>query len=715
MRGMCSVVVFLLLSMGCSTTALAQSPGLRKTADSLQKILSAAPDDTGKVMMLTRLSDMDGIGDCKAKLGYGEKALTLARKLNWESGIYNSLYQIADINKYCLKDNAAALNAYQQLEQIALDKNNREGLIQVYTDKASIYQLQGNYATAISYCDKIMQLNPRKDEILGTLGNKGQIYAELGNYPKALDAYEQSLKILNDTILADKRIPASYHMMQMMLLLNVADIYLQMRDYDKALANYNKALSGNSTLKDNDISVVANNGIGNWYILNNRSAESIPYFLDALAHAKNSIYEEEVLNNLANAYFEQKDIGKALTYATRAREAAMKHDNEPKLVWAYITLGKIENYRQQYSSASTYLLQAIAVAQKNGAMNDEKNAWQVLSETYSGMQQPQKAFEAYKQFIGLRDSIYNADKAKELTRLSMQGDFDRRQAADSIRQADEDKIAAFRLQRQRMMSYSGFAAVAVLLALAFLIYRNYSSAKRSNAIISAANETIKEEKQVSENLLLNILPEHVAEELKAKGGVDAKRFDDVTILFTDFVNFTTTAEKLTPEELVAELHYCFKAFDTIIGKYQIEKIKTIGDAYVAASGLPSPNDHHAADIINAAIEIRDFMAARKATMGDSSFGIRIGINSGSVVAGIVGIKKFSYDIWGDAVNIAARMEQKSEPGRINISETTYALVKDNFSCSFRGEIDAKNKGLMNMYFAEKIAAENPQVTVTSPS
>ncbi len=713
---MCSVVVFLLLSMGCGTTVLAQSPGLQKTTDSLQKILSAAPEDTGKVMMLTRLSAMDGTGDCKAKLGYGERALTLAQKLDWGTGIYNSLYKIADVYRYCLKDYSAAMNTYQQLEQIAIDKNDKKGLIGVYTDKATTYQLEGNYAAAIGYCDKIIQLKPRKDEILGTLGNKGQFYAELGNYPKALDAYEQSLKILNDTILADKLIPASYRMMQMMLLLNVGDIYVQMKDYDKALTNYNKALSGNSILKDKDISVVANNGIGNWYILNNRSAESIPYFLAALTDAKNNIFEEEVLNNLATAYFEQKDIEKALAYATRARETATNHDNEPKQVWAYTTLGKIENYRKQYSNASGYLLQAIAVAQRNGARNDEKNAWEVLSETYSGMRQPQKAFEAYKQFIGLRDSIYNADKAKELTRLSMQGDFDRRQAADSIRQADEDKIAAFRLQRQRMMSYSGFAAVAVLLALAFLIYRNYSSAKRSNAIISAANETIKEEKQVSENLLLNILPQHVAEELKAKGGVDAKRFDDVTILFTDFVNFTTTAEKLTPEELVAELHYCFKAFDTIIGKYGIEKIKTIGDAYMAASGLPSPNDHHATDIINAAIEIRDFMAARKATMGDSGFGIRIGINSGSVVAGIVGIKKFSYDIWGDAVNIAARMEQKSEPGRINISETTYALVKDNFSCSFRGEIDAKNKGLMNMYFAEKtVPVANSQVTVTSPS
>ena len=155
---------------------------------------------------------------------------------------------------------------------------------------------------------------------------------------------------------------------------------------------------------------------------------------------------------------------------------------------------------------------------------------------------------------------------------------------------------------------------------------------------------------------------------------------------------------MNPEKLIDELHTCFKSFDEIISKYKIEKIKTIGDAYLATAGLPTADSLHAPHMVQAAIEIADFMIDRYAKLGDRTFQIRIGVHSGSVVAGIVGIKKFAYDIWGDTVNTAARMEQNCEPGRINISETTYELVKDKFDCEYRGEIDAKGKGVMKMYY-----------------
>jgi len=199
-------------------------------------------------------------------------------------------------------------------------------------------------------------------------------------------------------------------------------------------------------------------------------------------------------------------------------------------------------------------------------------------------------------------------------------------------------------------------------------------------------------------LLLNILPAEVAEELKEKGTADAKLFDDVTVLFTDFKSFTTVSERLTPQQLVDELHACFSAFDEIMTRHGVEKIKTVGDAYLAISGLPLANDKHADDLVKAAIEIREFMLQRKKEIGENTFEIRIGLHSGSVVAGIVGVKKFAYDIWGDTVNTAARMEQNSEAGKINISHTTYELVKDNFNCTYRGEIEAKNKGKLKMYF-----------------
>lgn len=224
---------------------------------------------------------------------------------------------------------------------------------------------------------------------------------------------------------------------------------------------------------------------------------------------------------------------------------------------------------------------------------------------------------------------------------------------------------------------------------------SYTALAADNALLFGA---LADEKKKSDNLLLNILPEEVAQELKEKGNAVARQFDEVTVLFTDFVDFTKAGERMNPQQLVTELHNCFKAFDEIIGKYNIEKIKTIGDAYLAVCGLPNVDAKHAEKIIKAAIEIRDFMSARRKQMKEKTFEIRMGIHSGPVVAGIVGVKKFAYDIWGDTVNTAARMEQSSEAGKINVSEATYELVKHRFPCAYRGEIEAKNKGKMKMYF-----------------
>jgi class 3 adenylate cyclase len=211
---------------------------------------------------------------------------------------------------------------------------------------------------------------------------------------------------------------------------------------------------------------------------------------------------------------------------------------------------------------------------------------------------------------------------------------------------------------------------------------------------------IKNEKARSEDLLLNILPFEVAEELKTKGSAEAKQFDNVTVLLTDFVNFTHAVENMTPQTLIDELHACFKKFDEIVRKFKIEKIKTSGDSYLAVCGLPLSDPNHAENMVNAAIEINNFMQERYEQLGEKTFRIRIGINSGSVIAGIVGVDKFAYDIWGDTVNIAARMEQNSHPGKINISGSTYELVKDKFDCTYRGKIEAKNKGEIDMYFIE---------------
>ncbi|WP_128414298.1 adenylate/guanylate cyclase domain-containing protein [Chryseobacterium sp. Leaf394] len=209
---------------------------------------------------------------------------------------------------------------------------------------------------------------------------------------------------------------------------------------------------------------------------------------------------------------------------------------------------------------------------------------------------------------------------------------------------------------------------------------------------------LQNEKQKTENLLLNILPHEVAEELKENGSSEAKYYDEVTVLFTDFVNFTQSSERMGAEKMLVELNECFTAFDMIMEKHGLEKIKTIGDAYLAVCGLPIKNENHAYQTVLVALDIIEFIEERKKTHPEA-LDIRVGINSGSLIAGIVGVKKFAYDIWGDTVNTAARMEQNSEKGKINISESTYQLVKDKVHCEYRGKIHTKGKGDMDMYFA----------------
>ncbi len=214
--------------------------------------------------------------------------------------------------------------------------------------------------------------------------------------------------------------------------------------------------------------------------------------------------------------------------------------------------------------------------------------------------------------------------------------------------------------------------------------------------MTTTQRSLEIEKEKSESMLLNILPAGIIEELKTTGYSKAKLFNHVSVLFTDFVNFTMISEDMDPEELVTEIDFCFKAFDEIVERNGLEKIKTIGDAYLAVCGLPHEDENHARKTILAALEIMNFTQHRKNNGG--KFEIRIGVHTGPLVAGIVGIKKFAYDVWGDTVNTASRMESSGEIGKVNISNTTYELIKDEFDCTPRGKIDAKHKGLIDMYF-----------------
>ncbi|NBC08441.1 MAG: hypothetical protein GVY26_14700 [Bacteroidetes bacterium] len=278
-------------------------------------------------------------------------------------------------------------------------------------------------------------------------------------------------------------------------------------------------------------------------------------------------------------------------------------------------------------------------------------------------------------------------KEAELSQASLEAEKSRRLAERNKAQRDQLLI---------------LAASGVLLTLLLLIL--FLVSRRSRRKLKDKNKIIQQEQERSNELLLNILPKTIAEELKEYGKAKPRKYKETTVLFSDFKNFSKISEQLSPEELVEDLDKAFKAFDFIISQYEdIEKIKTIGDAYMCASGLSDrrvmPNN-----IIRAALEMQQFLDEQKQEkirLGKPYFEARIGIHTGPVVAGVVGVNKFAYDIWGDTVNIASRVETNGQEGRVNISEATYNLVRYKFDCEYRGKVQAKNKGLIDMYFVKK--------------
>lgn len=256
-----------------------------------------------------------------------------------------------------------------------------------------------------------------------------------------------------------------------------------------------------------------------------------------------------------------------------------------------------------------------------------------------------------------------------------------------------DWIIKFARSEDRLNDVVGqFLFVQVLCAATVIILKNH----------------FNEERNKSEKLLRNILPDHVADELKKYNRVTPTHFTSATVLFTDMVGFTKIAERLSPDELIRELDACFAAFDEIIRKFDMEKIKTIGDAYMAAGGIPDANHTHALDSVLAALQMQHFMLHMKKEKEAKNlpfWQIRLGIHTGPLVAGVIGTEKFSYDVWGDTVNTASRMESSGSPELVNISKATYELVQDFFICEYRGKLVAKNKGEIDMYFVKRLKPE----------
>ena len=269
---------------------------------------------------------------------------------------------------------------------------------------------------------------------------------------------------------------------------------------------------------------------------------------------------------------------------------------------------------------------------------------------------------------------------------------------NSALREQESELALQKTHRNLLLAVAGI----FILIAAGLLHRFYVI-KGHNLVLAEKNKIIQEERERSEKLLLNILPRAIAEELKMSGGAETQHYDNATVMFVDFKGFSKISKQLTPQQLVRDLDHAFKNFDIIIEKYGLEKIKTIGDAYMCAGGLPNEDKSHPVNVIKAALEIQQFLDKwneKKAFNNEPIFEARIGVHTGPLVAGVVGSKKFAYDIWGDTVNVASRMETSCEVGKVNISDSTYIKVKDYFNCEYRGKVPAKNVGEVEMYYVD---------------
>lgn len=222
---------------------------------------------------------------------------------------------------------------------------------------------------------------------------------------------------------------------------------------------------------------------------------------------------------------------------------------------------------------------------------------------------------------------------------------------------------------------------------------------KMNYKLKQRTRELEEEKEKSDTLLHNIFPASIVKELKKRGEIKPREFKTVTLLFTDFQGFTSISSRIPPSDLVNELNDIFKNFDAIIEKHGVEKLKTMGDSYMVGGGFPKESDNHAVDVVSTALEMIDYLNKRNEHSANK-WEMRVGVHSGNVVAGIVGKNKFTYDVWGNAVNIAREMEKNSHPGKINITSATHEMIKEKFNCQYHEKVKITGNGLTETYFVD---------------
>ncbi|MCY7421812.1 MAG: tetratricopeptide repeat protein [Chitinophagaceae bacterium] len=533
-----------------------------------------------------------------------------------------------------VRDLKQGLYYAEELISLAQKTNNTKYLRVGYFLKGTKKRMQGNLDEALDAYFKSAEVAGKTHNLIG----EGDAYGAIGDVYSSANNHANAINYYAKAIVILKKLNEPKRLAS--VLSNAGDDYMKVKHFDSALLYFGRA----KIIFDS-----INYATGKGYIRGNLGMVYAFLGKDNLA--------EKYINEAIPILEENEDYYPICEYLISMSDIYLKKGDE--------------------QTALNFALKSLQLAQQYGLKEQISGANLKLSELYEMMGNINQSFQYYKNYITYRDSVNNIESQQKM------GDL-RTDYEVSQKQVEVNMLSQQKKNQNKLLIALGviLGLTVVLLGTLYWYYKN-----------------ISREKKRSESLLLNILPVETAMELKMNGKVEAVKFDQVTVLFTDFVEFSKFAEHIEPVQLVKSLDFYFKKFDEITTKYGLEKIKTIGDSYMCACGLPTLNPAHARNVINAAKEMMEVVEGNlDVEDGINHFNIRMGIHTGPVVAGIVGIKKWQYDIWGDTVNIASRMESMSKPGRINLSETTRAQIKDEFECEYRGEIEVKNRGVLKMYF-----------------
>jgi class 3 adenylate cyclase/tetratricopeptide (TPR) repeat protein len=645
-------------------------------------------------------------------------------KNGWNESELKLLENIGDIY-FELKQYNKALFYFLRLEKSIVSENEKSRLTEVYHYIVKCYNALGQYENALGYNQKILEYhrkNGNHAEELVALNNIGFICNKLGNYEEALAYFEQSQQL--EETMSDTINPATW--------VNIAIVYQNLGDEKNALFYMLKA-EGIAEASGDIARAAEMDHLTSVIYFNNED------FYNALRFNKEA-------RRLAAESGDMELVAATLLTSSKIHEALYDFENAMDTYRQYLTLNDSllmdKAYKENELLEQQFIIERSEREIENLLANEDLQDLEYQRLKLENATKEQQIDIFRKNDSIQKITIENQDLEKRralqeklLTEEKLAAEIKDREIKDLkqkekiqqlniekqelVQKEQESKIEILNKEKEisdlnlrKIQARNKFLGGIILLALIviYLVFRGMRFAKRTNKILIKQNNEIERqrdeidyERRRSDKLLLNILPEEIAEELKEKGSATPKQYQTVSVLFTDFKGFTMIAEKLTPEELVKELDICFLAFDRIIDKHGLEKIKTIGDAYMCAGGIPVENTTNPIDIVKAGLEIKEYMdnlKAEREAKGEAFWELRIGIHTGSVVAGVVGKNKFAYDIWGDAVNTASRMESSGIPGKVNISGTTYSLVKDKFKCTYRGKVKAKNKGEIDMYIVE---------------